>query len=64
MDVKFLLKPAYELFLGLFKKLFKTGKNQQFLDLAQTCYEGNQVKEFIQCLNHGLQSIKSKKSAS
>ena len=41
VDVKFLLKPVYELFLGLFRKLFKAGKNQEFLDLAQTCYEGN-----------------------
>tara|TARA_B110000285_G_scaffold231311_1_gene299734 strand:+ start:88 stop:975 length:888 start_codon:yes stop_codon:yes gene_type:complete len=63
VDVKFLLKPVYELFLALFRKLFKAGKNQKFLDLAQTCYEGNQVKEFIECLNHGLFSIKSKKSA-
>jgi midasin len=63
VDVKFLLKPVYELFLGVFKKLFKSGKNQKFLDLAQTCYEENQVKEFIQCLTHGVTSIKSKKGA-
>ena len=61
MDIKFLLKPVYELFLLLFKRLFKSDKNQKFLDLTQKCYEENQIKEFIQCLSHGLSSIKSKK---
>jgi midasin len=63
VDVKFLLKPIYENFLSIFRKLFKSGKNQKFLDLAQSCYEQNQVKEFIQCLTHGLTSIKSKQGA-
>ena len=63
VDVKFLLKPVYEFFLSIFRKLFKSGKNQKFLDLTQNCYEQNQVKEFIQCLTHGLGSIKSKKGA-
>jgi len=53
VDIKFLLKPAYELFLSLFKRLFKSDKNQKFLDLTQKCYEENQFKEFIQCLIHG-----------
>jgi len=44
--------------------MFKSSKNQKFLDLTQKCFEENQVKEFIQCLAHGLQSIKSKKEAS
>ena len=61
MDIKFLLKPAYELFLSLFKRLFKSDKNEKFLDLTQKCYEENQFKEFIQCLSHGLSSVKSKK---
>jgi len=60
VDIKFLLKPVYELFLRLFKRLFKSDKNQKFLDLVQKCYEENQIKEFIQCLSHGLSSIKSK----
>jgi len=41
VDVKFLLKPVYEFFLSIFRKLFKSGKNQKFLDLTQTCYEEN-----------------------
>jgi len=61
VDIKFLLKPTYEYFLGLFKKAFKSDKNQKFLDLMQKCYEENQIKEFIQCLSHGLTSLKAKK---
>jgi midasin (ATPase involved in ribosome maturation) len=34
VDLKFLLKPVYELFLQLFKSLFKASKNQPFLDLT------------------------------
>jgi len=62
VDLKFLLKPAYELFLRTFRKLFKSDKNQQFLDLTQKCYEQNQLRQFIQCLSHGLQSIQAKKA--
>ena len=48
MDLKFLLKPLYEKFLGLFKTEFKNlEKNKKFLDLTQKCYEENGVKEFI-----------------
>ena len=47
VDIKFLLRPVYELFLTLFRTAFKSGKNQEYLDLVQKCYEGNQVREFI-----------------
>jgi len=63
VDIKFLLKPVYELFLHIFKRLFKQEKNQKFLDLTQKCYEENQIRDFIQCLTHGLTSIKSKKAS-
>ena len=33
VDIKFLLKPVYERFLGLFRTAFKSDKNQKFLDL-------------------------------
>ena len=62
VDIKFLLKPVYELFLEVFTSLFKPKKNQQFLDLIQKCYEDNQTREFVQCLCHGLQSIQTKKA--
>lgn len=39
VDIKYLLKPVYQHFLQLFKKLFKSDKNQDFLDLMQKCYE-------------------------
>lgn len=61
VDLKFLLKPAYELFLKTFKKLFKPEANQEFLDLIQKCYEQNQLREFVQCLAHGHKSIQAKK---
>jgi midasin len=41
VDIKFLLKPVYEMFLDLFKSTFKSNKNYEFLDLVQKCYEGN-----------------------
>ena len=63
VDLKFLLKPAYELFLRTFKKLFKPEANQEFLDLLQKCYEQNQLRDFVQCLAHGHQSIQKKKKA-
>ena len=47
VDLKFLLKPVYELFLQVFKSCFPSAKNQKFLDLAQKCYEENRVKDFI-----------------
>ena len=63
VDLKFLLKPLYEKFLGLFKTEFKNlEKNKKFLDLTQKCYEENRVKEFIQCLNHGLSAVRAKKN--
>jgi midasin (ATPase involved in ribosome maturation) len=63
VDLKYLLKPVYELFLHLFSSLFeKTQKNQEFLDLTQKCYQANKVKEFCKCLLHGLGSIKKKNS--
>eukprot|EP00347_Sterkiella_histriomuscorum_P024492 403330924 len=61
VDLKFLLKPIYEKFLYVFRSIFKSDKNQKFLDLAQKCYEENRVKDFLQCLNHGLQSISGSK---
>lgn len=65
VDLKFLLKPLYEKFLSLFKTEFKNlEKNKKFLDLTQKCYEENRVKEFIQCLNHGLNAVRGKKNFS
>ena len=64
VDLKFLLRPIYERFLYVFKSLFKNDKNQKFLDLIQKCYEENRVKDFLQCLNHGLTSIQGSKSKS
>lgn len=34
VDIKYLLRPVYELFLKEFKGAFKSGKNQDFLDLT------------------------------
>ena len=63
MDLKFLLRPLYELFLTIFKEEFKNfEKNRKFLDLTQKCYEDNRVKEFLQCLNHGVGAIRGKKN--
>jgi len=62
VDLKFLLRPLYEKFLEIFKHEFKNlDKNKKFLDLTQKCYEENRVKEFLQCLNHGIAAIKGKK---
>ena len=47
VDLKFLLKPVYEQFLYVFRSLFKSDKNQKFLDLIQKCYEENRVKDFL-----------------
>jgi len=61
--LKYLLKPLYELFLSVFKSEFKSlEKNKKFLDLTQKCYEENRVKEFLQCLNHGVSAIRGKKN--
>ena len=39
VDLKYLLKPIYELFLSVFTGMFeKTPNNQKFLDLTQKCY--------------------------
>ena len=64
MDLNYLLKPVYRLFLEVFKTALKadTPNNQKFLALIQKTYEANQIKEFIQCLNHGMKSIAKKKS--
>ena len=63
VDLKFLLKPLYELFLSVFKAEFKNlEKNKKFLDLTQKCYEENKVREFLQCLNHGLSAVRGKKN--
>lgn len=61
VDIKFLLRPTYSLFLEVFKTLFKSDKNEKFLQLMHKSYEANQFREFIQCLGHGLQSVKGKK---
>jgi len=34
VDIKFLMKPTYGLFLGLFRRLFPADKNRTFLELA------------------------------
>ena len=34
VDIKYLLRPVYELFLKKFKGAFKSSKNQDFLDLT------------------------------
>lgn len=47
VDLKFLLKPAYALFLDVFKSLFKAEKNEEFLALMQRTYEQSQLREFI-----------------
>lgn len=65
VDLKYLLTPVYRLFLHVFASLLnkESTNNQKFLKLMQRSFEQNQIKEFIQCLNHGLKSIKrSKKS--
>jgi len=63
VDIRYLLKPLYEQFLHVFKTEFKKlDKNKKFLDLTQKCYEENRVKEFLQCLNHGLNAIKGNKN--
>lgn len=63
VDIRYLLKPLYEHFLTVFKAEFKKlEKNKKYLDLTQKCYEENRVKEFLQCLNHGMSAIKSNKS--
>ena len=62
VDLKYLLKPIYETFLSIFLELFeKTANNQRFLDVAQKCFENNKVKEFCQCMQHGLTSIMKQK---
>lgn len=62
VDLKFLLKPLYQDFLCTFMTEFpKEEKNRKYLDLTQKCYEENRVREFIQCINHGIKAIKGKK---
>ena len=64
VDLKYLLTPVYKCFLELFTSVLnaKSTNNQKFLDLLQKCYETNKIKEFIQCLKHGLKSITAKKA--
>ena len=64
VDLKYLLTPVYRLFLEVFSALLNTkaDNNQKFLRLMQKTFEQNQIKEFIQCLNHGLKSIKRTKN--
>lgn len=39
VDLKYLLKPIYELFLSVFTTMFqKTPNNTKYLDLTQKCY--------------------------
>ena len=65
VDLKYLLTPIYRLFLDVFSALLNTqaSNNAKFLALMQKTFEQNQVKEFIQCLNHGLKSIKRSKNS-
>ena len=63
VDLKYLLGPVYELFLETFLTEFKSAeKNRKFLDLTQKTYEENRVKEFIQCLQHGVKALHGKKN--
>jgi len=57
-----LLTPIYRRFLELFSSLLNTKakNNAKFLDLTQKCYEASKVRDFIECLKHGLKSIKGK----
>ena len=63
VDLKYLLTPIYRLFLEVFRALLngEAPNNAKFLGLMQQCFEQNQVKEFVQCLKHGLKSIKRAK---
>ena len=66
VDLKYLLRPIYELFREVFCSMLnaEAKNNAKFLQLMQKSFEMNQVKEFIQCLNHGLKSIKRSKNGS
>lgn len=65
VDLKYLLTPVYKRFLEQFTTLMASDSdnNQKFLDLTQKCYENNKVKDFVQCLNHGMKSLKAKLTA-
>lgn len=62
MDIKYLIKPLYEYFLEIFKSLYSIEKNQKFLDLLQNCYSENNIKDFIKCIQHGIQYIVQKEN--
>ena len=61
VDAKFLLKPLYEQFLFVFKREMKKD-NQKFLDLVQHTYETGKIKDFLQCIDHGLEALSKKKT--
>lgn len=63
MDLKYLLTPVYRLFLQVFSDLLnaQAQNNAKFLSLMQSCFELNQINKFVQCLKHGLKSIKISK---
>lgn len=60
VDTKFIIKPIYSLFLKVFKGVFGNKKNQDFLKTTHKFYEKSAGREFVQCLEHGLASIKAK----
>ena len=64
VDLKYLLKPIYGLFLEVFSSLLnkEASSNQKFLDILQKTFEQNKINDFIQCLNHGMKSIKRAKN--
>ena len=62
VDLKYLLKPVYKDFRRTFMELLPadSANNKKFLDLIQMCYQGNRIKDFIQCLNHGMKTLQKK----
>jgi midasin (ATPase involved in ribosome maturation) len=60
VDIKYIMRPLYELFLSTFKSLYNVEKNQKFLDTMHKCYSENKMKDFILCIKHGLQYIAQK----
>lgn len=64
VDLKYLLKPIYGLFLEVFSTLLnkEASSNAKFLDIIQKTFEQNKINDFIQCLNHGMKSIKRAKN--
>ena len=56
IDTKFLLKPLYVDFLGLFNTLFDQQKNKEFIKSIVECYNKNRSNDFFTCIEHGLKS--------